>query len=171
MQIERVEAGSGLVGDVAALMGMYRVFYGRDGDGEVERCREFLEARLGRGESVVFAAVVDVGAGAAEARAEPGAERVDDPARRAVGFTQLYPSSTTVGLARVWILNDLFVHPEFRRGGVAGALMERAEAFARETGAARIELQTAKTNAAARALYEARGWGVDGVFDRYVLRL
>ena len=54
---------------------------------------------------------------------------------QALGFMQLYPSFSSVSLKRLWVLNDLFVRPSVRRGGVARRLLERARAWAVETGA------------------------------------
>ena len=72
-------------------------------------------------------------------------------------------------MRRIWILNDLFVAPTHRRAGVGGALMARAEAFARGAGAKRLALATQRTNAQAQALYQARGWKRDETFDHYSL--
>jgi ribosomal protein S18 acetylase RimI-like enzyme len=120
---------------LAPLFDAYRRFYSQPGD--VDRARDFLRERLGRGESVVLLATHD------------GA-----PA----GFTQLYPLFSSVRTARLWILNDLFVAEGARRGGVARALLDAAAAFAREDGAAGLTLETARDNAPARALYRAAGW-------------
>ena len=55
-----------------------------------------------------------------------------------MGFVQLYPlfSSTARRPRRLWLLNDLYVAPEARQGGVGRALMRRARRLAEETGAA-----------------------------------
>ena len=63
--------------------------------------------------------------------------------------------------ARTWILNDLFVDPDARRGGVGRSLLAAAARFARDDGAAGISLETGRDNAAARALYRAAGWNED----------
>jgi GNAT superfamily N-acetyltransferase len=73
-----------------------------------------------------------------------------------------------MSMSRVWILNDLFVAPEHRRGGVGRALMGAAEDFGRESGAKWMLLATKNTNAPAKALYEACGWKLDVVFDYYL---
>ena len=67
---------------------------------------------------------------------------------RPVGFVQLYPvfSSTAARPRRLWLLNDLFVAPEARGGGVARALMQRARRLAEETDAVGLELATAHAN-------------------------
>ena len=69
--------------------------------------------------------------------------------------------------ARTYLLYDLFVTPAARGTGAGRALMEAAEAYARETGAARLELQTAKTNVIGQALYESCGWLRDEAFYVY----
>jgi GNAT superfamily N-acetyltransferase len=51
-----------------------------------------------------------------------------------IGFTQLYPSFSSVSMKRIWILNDLFVAEVYRKQGVAKQLMDTAEAFVREAG-------------------------------------
>ena len=71
-------------------------------------------------------------------------------------------------MRRIWIWNDLFVDPANRRAGVGGALMARAETFAREAGAKRLALATQRTNAQAQALYQARA-GSATAFDHYSL--
>jgi len=56
-----------------------------------------------------------------------------------------------------WI-EDLFVRPDARRGGVGAALLELAIQTAAERGAKRVELDTNEANAAALALYERHGF-------------
>jgi len=49
--------------------------------------------------------------------------------------------------------------------------MEAAEAHARRNGAARLELQTAKTNRIGQLLYESCGWNRDELFYNYTKSL
>jgi GNAT superfamily N-acetyltransferase len=133
----------------APLFDAYRQFYGQRSD--VAAARAFLDERLRRDESVIFLAVADVGGG------------------EALGFTQLYPSFSSVSLRRLWILNDLFVAPNGRRGGVGRRLLERAREWAIETEAKGLVLATAVTNSTARALYESCGWQRDDEFQHYHL--
>lgn len=133
---------------VAPLFDAYRQFYGCTAD--LELARRFLGERLDRGESVIFVAVA-AGAG--------------------VGFVQLYPTFTSIGAKRAWILNDLYVTPDARRQGVGRALMDAARKMAEETGAAWLELATAKDNARAQALYRKCGYRLDEKYDRFQLRL
>ena len=81
----------------------------------------------------------------------------------------IYPTFSTVALAPIWLLNDLYVDESARGNGVATKLMETAEQAARDAGAARIWLRTANDNTAAQALYEGRNWKQDEVFRRYDL--
>ena len=64
-----------------------------------------------------------------------------------------------------------FVNPGARRRGVGRALLRAAPEHARAHGAVRLELATARSNAAAQALYQAEGWQRDHDFFRYSLRL
>ncbi|MER3483014.1 MAG: hypothetical protein C4332_07555 [Meiothermus sp.] len=88
---------------------------------------------------------------------------------KALGFTLLYHHWSTVALGHVWLLNDLFITPEARRGGVAWALMEAARDFAQADGGKRMWLRTAVDNVQAQALYEKFGMVRDVQFYRYDL--
>jgi GNAT superfamily N-acetyltransferase len=92
-------------------------------------------------------------------------------AGKAAGFTQLYPSFSSVSLKPLWILNDLFVRSDVRRGGVGRALLERARQHALETGAKGLVLSTGVTNKSAQSLYDACGWQRDDEFFQYHLFL
>jgi ribosomal protein S18 acetylase RimI-like enzyme len=144
------QAGSADVDAVAPLFDAYRQFYQQPSD--LALARAFIAERLARSESVIFLAERD---------------------GQAVGFVQLYPlfSSTAARPRRLWLLNDLFVSPSARGGGVARALMDRARRLGEETGAAGLELVTARTNAPAQRLYESLGWRQDEEFLRYELGL
>ena len=120
---------------VAQLFDAYRRFYDQPGD--LPRARAFLAERMQAEDSVVLLAERD---------------------GHAVGFTQLYPMFSSVRMARMWVLNDLYVDARARRGGVARGLLDAAADFARTDGAVRIVLETTVDNAAARALYRDAGW-------------
>lgn len=130
--------------DLAQLFDRYRVFQGQASD--VSAAREFLRARFDHGESVVFLAH-------------------DGLAMQ--GFAQLYPSYSSTALARVFILNDLFVHDSGRRKGIGARLLRAVEAYAWAQGAARVTLNVAIDNAPGQALYEAEGWARDAQFFMY----
>src|SRR5271168_4002752 len=76
----------------------------------------------------------------------------------ALGFVHLMPSINTVAMRPIWLLEDLYVAPNGRRRGVATALMQHAETFARETGAERLTLATAHDNRRAQSLYKRLGY-------------
>ena len=120
---------------LTSLFDAYRRFYGQPGD--TSRAQAFLHERLARDESVVLVAERD---------------------GMVIGFTQLYPVFSSVRTARLWLLNDLFVAEDARRGGVARALLDAAADFARRDGACGLMLETGRDNAPARALYRAAGW-------------
>ncbi len=129
---------------LAPLFDGYRQFYGRAPD--LPAAESFLRARFDHGESAVFLAHAE---------------------NAPVGFTQLYPSFSSVLLARTFILNDLFVVASHRRTGVASELLRAAVEYARSLGAVRVTLNTDIRNAPAQATYEARGWRRDGEFFVY----
>jgi ribosomal protein S18 acetylase RimI-like enzyme len=60
--------------------------------------------------------------------------------------------------ARSCYLEELYVAPALRGRGMGRALLEAAMDVAREAGADRIDLNTAETDATARALYESAGF-------------
>lgn len=132
-------AGLDDLGDLVPLFSDYRFFYGQPRDPEV--ARQFLHARLGRGESAVFLARPD-----GIAHAPP------------LGFVQLYPMFSSVRAARFYVLNDLYVAEHARRRGVALALLSAAAEFGQREGAIRLELETAHDNHGAQALYRGHGW-------------
>lgn len=131
--VRRADAAD--AGVLGPLFDRYRRFYGRHD--ETAASHAFIAERLQRGDSVVLLALLDAA-----------------PA----GFTQLYPSFSSVSAARVWVLNDLYVEAPARRRGVARALLAAAAEFARGDGAIRLLLETMPDNHAAQALYAAHGW-------------
>jgi ribosomal protein S18 acetylase RimI-like enzyme len=136
------------VGDVVPLFLDYLRFYAVPAD--EARAREFITARLTRGESAIFLA---------RAGGSPA------------GFMQLYPGFSSLDQARQWTLEDLFVTPAARNRGVARALLAAAEELARATGAVRLVLSTAVTNTNAQRLYESAGWVRDDAFYVYARAL
>jgi ribosomal protein S18 acetylase RimI-like enzyme len=60
--------------------------------------------------------------------------------------------------SRECYLAELYVRPDRRKQGLGRALMERAMQLAREEGANYMDLGTAETDVAARALYESLGF-------------
>lgn len=134
---------------LAPLFDGYRQFYGRTADRA--GARAFIAERMAQGDSALLLA--------------------RDAGGAAIGFTQLYPSFSSTRMARIFILNDLYVAPPARRQGVGSALLQAAADWARAAGAIRLTLATAVDNRAAQALYEGRGWVRDTAFHVYNLPL
>lgn len=134
--------------DVAMLFDHYRVFYHQISN--FHGAEQFIADRFRNQDSTIFLALDD---------------------DNGVGFTQLYPSFSSVSMGRVWILNDLFVLPSHRQQGIATQLMQAAADYGRETGVIRLALATEKTNTEAQALYESLGYQLDQTFNHFVLTL
>lgn len=132
--VEVWRAGTANLDQVVPLFDAYRQFYEKAPD--LEGARNFLAARLAADESVIFLA---------------------GDRQRALGFTQLFPVFSSTRMARLWLLNDLFVTAEARGHGVGEALLKRARQHAEETGACELMLETAVDNPA-RRLYERSGY-------------
>ena len=139
MQI--IQANLAHLDAAVALFDGYRQFYQQPHD--LDGARRFITERLTSGDSVIFLAL---------------GEETGDKQGNALGFTQLYPSFSSVSMAPLWILNDLFVAEAARGRGVGEALLKQAAEFGKETGAVRLELQTEIDNTAAQRLYEKAGW-------------
>ena len=130
---------------VGVLFDAYRQFYRMDAD--LQRASAYIGARIEQGESLVFVA--------------------ENAAKAIVGFCQLYPTFCSVFTARLFTLYDLFVDSNLRQQGIGKKLLMAAEAYARQQGAVRMDLRTAKSNLSAQALYESAGWVRDEMFFSY----
>lgn len=133
--------------DLAALLPLvqaYRAFYKQQPDAQRER--EFIESHLRHHTSTIYIAQAD---------------------GRTAGFMQLFKTYSTVHLCSSWILEDLFVDPEFRHRGVGAALLGHALQHVRADGAGSMFLETAHDNLAAQTLYEKAGWVREGRFIKY----
>ena len=142
------EATSADLDLIVPLFDAYRRFYRQSSD--LPNARSFLQERLGRLESTILVALDQSGA---------------------IGFTQLYPSFSSVSMARIFILNDLFVSPEARGKGMGSALLAAAAEFGRQAGAVRLVLGTETNNTVAQSVYERMGWVKDTSFYTYELTL
>ena len=116
----------------------YRKFYKQASN--TEASSKFLSNRLNKKDSVIFISY--------------------DNNENAQGFTQLYPSFSSVSMQRTYILNDLFVHPDYRGKGISEALMNHAKKFALKENSKGITLETSIDNPAQK-LYERLGWKKD----------
>ncbi|PLT33124.1 GNAT family N-acetyltransferase [Bacillus sp. V5-8f] len=141
-----VEANIEVLEDIVPLFNAYRMFYGQPND--EMGAREFIQERITNQESVIFVAYDD------------------DP--QAVGFVQVYPTFSSVGMQRAYILNDLFVKESGRKKGAARSLIKRVYQFCEEKNARYVTLQTAPDNHPAKALYEDMGMSIDNVYHSYI---
>lgn len=137
--MEIVKATLNDLDEISALFDAYRVFYGKGS--AIEKANSFLSKRIENGESEIFLAIANDG--------------------KAVGFTQLYPLFSSTRMKRLWLLNDLYVAPEFRGQGISKLLIERAKELARATRAAGISLETDKNNDIGNQLYPRTEFELD----------
>jgi ribosomal protein S18 acetylase RimI-like enzyme len=114
----------------------YRVFYGEAA--EEERAIAFIRERVTQSAGRYFLAW--------------------DETSRAIGFMHLMPSTNTLAMRPIWLLEDLYVDVAARGQGVATALLSYAEEFARSSGAERLTLATAHDNLAAQHIYKKLGY-------------
>jgi GNAT superfamily N-acetyltransferase len=92
-----------------------------------------------------------------------------DEGGTAIGFSTIYWTWRTMHAARIAVLEDVFVAPQARGGGVAGELIRDALDRARERGAFQLTWQTAKTNERAQSAYARIGAEADDGWLDYSL--
>jgi ribosomal protein S18 acetylase RimI-like enzyme len=120
---------------VIELFDKYRIFYKQPSDLNI--AKEFITARLNNNESVIFVALEN---------------------EKPVGFTQLYPTYSSMRATKNWILNDLYVEKEYRKQGIGEKLIKAAMGFAKQQHASFVQLSTAVDNLTAQSLYEQIGF-------------
>ena len=126
----------------------YRVFYRKTTD--LEGARAFLSERLTKKDSTIYIAF-----------AKPvlsGVEVADSD--KAIGFTQLYPIFSSVSMEPMYILNDLFIDPDYRGQGIGQSLITTVKDLCRKEHQKGIVIQTEVTNPA-QHLYERLGFKKD----------
>ena len=132
----RIEAASAAdLNELVRLYIDYRLFYGEPP--EQERAAAFIRDRVTQSSGRYFLAW---------------------NGDNAIGFMHLMPSTNTLAMRPIWLLEDLYVDVSARGQGVATALLSYAEAFARSTGAERLTLATAHDNLAAQHIYKKLGY-------------
>ena len=120
--------------ETAKLLDAYRVFYKQESD--YKKALQFLTERFEKQESIVFVA---------------------ENNHQLVGFTQLYPIFTTVGLNRGYLLNDLYVDINYRKQGYGSALIQKTFDYGKNQQASFILLETAIDNTTAQRVYKKNG--------------
>ncbi|MEO5890764.1 MAG: GNAT family N-acetyltransferase [Ferruginibacter sp.] len=137
-----------VIGDLEALsvlFNSYRLFYKKNSD--LDGAREFLSDRILKNESEIFIA--------------------GNNEHEITGFVQLYPIFSSTRMKRLWLLNDLFVQPEFRGKGISIALLNECKNLCRRTESCGMILETAKDNAIGNNLYLKTGFLPDGDHNYY----
>lgn len=129
---------------LAVLFDEYRQFYGASSN--LNLSQQFLKQRFENQESVIFIHIKD---------------------EVFTGFILLYLGFSSVACSTYYILDDVYVTPQFRRQGSAKQLIDTAILFARNENALRISLETQKTNRESHRLYEAMGFIADNKFRTY----
>jgi len=130
---------------LASLFDRYRIFYKEKSD--IKTAMAFLSGRIANNDAQLFVCWNSTG--------------------MIVGFMQLYPLFSSTAMKKLWLLNDLFVHEDFRGMGYSMALIDKAKALCSETGAHGIILETAKDNTAGNRLYPKMGFMRDTAHNYY----
>ncbi len=131
---------------IAVLFDAYRCYYEQAAD--LPAAEAFISKRLRNEESVIYVAM---------------------EGEQFIGFVQLYPFFTSIGMKRAWVLNDLYVLADHRNKGVGRALVTAAEQLAKATASGWVMLQTHHHNTNAQALYEKLGFQKDLDYCYYYL--
>ncbi len=80
-----------------------------------------------------------------------------DAGGRAAGFATLFWSWDTTEASRIGTMNDLYVTPAARGGGLAERLIQECLSRCGARGASRLEWMTAPDNTRAQAVYDRVG--------------
>lgn len=140
-----IEAGLLHLNPLAKLFDAYRVFYEQPSN--LQAATLFLKERLENKESVIYLHQLHDGSFS--------------------GYAQLFPLFTSVGLKKMWLLNDLFVDETHRGKGISKLLIERCQQLAIETNASGLLLETATTNTIGNNLYPSVGFELDDKHNYY----
>ena len=122
--------------ELSLLFDLYRQFYRQPSN--ISEAKGFLNERIVNKESVIYISKEEDG--------------------NFSGFVQLYPIFTSVGLKRLWLLNDLYVKKEYRKKGIARNLIDQCKNLTLETKASGLLLETSKNNLEGNVLYHTEGF-------------
>ena len=120
------------------LFNAYRVFYKKEMD--LEAAYAFIQERIKSNDSEFFVSTDD---------------------ELLTGFVQLYPLFSSTRMKKLWLLNDLYVHPDHRGKGISVALINLSKQLCKETNACGLILETAKSNMIGNNLYSKEGFMLD----------
>ena len=134
-----IQVDTSHIDQVVELFDAYRVWYRKESNKEA--AKNFLLQRIKNGESINYACENSDGS--------------------LVGFTQLYPIFSSVRMKRMWLLNDLFIDPDFRGQGISKMLINQAKDLCKKTNACGVLLETETTNDIGNQLYPATGFELE----------
>jgi ribosomal protein S18 acetylase RimI-like enzyme len=120
------------------LFDQYLVFYKKPSD--YEKHKTYLKDRLENNEAIIFLAFDE------------------DNIEKAIGFTLIYITFSSLALNKILILNDLYVDSTIRKKGIGEQLILKTIDLAKEVGSDVIRLRTAKNNSPAQGLYHKMGF-------------
>jgi ribosomal protein S18 acetylase RimI-like enzyme len=130
---------------LSELFNAYRMFYQKTS--AIQSAKTFLEDRISNKDSEIFVA--------------------QNTTNKLVGFVQLYPLFSSTRMKKFWLLNDLFVHPEFRGNGISIELIQKAKDLVFESKACGMYLETEKSNLIGNHLYPKTGFELNTSVNFY----
>jgi ribosomal protein S18 acetylase RimI-like enzyme len=134
---------------LTTLFDQYLLFYKRPSN--VEKHKSYLKERIENNEAIIFMAFDD--------------ESTD----KAIGFTLIYPTFSSILLNKILILNDLYVDSTIRNKGTGEQLILKTVELAKELNIKLVRLRTAKNNIVAQGLYHKMGFVRDELVYTYDL--
>jgi ribosomal protein S18 acetylase RimI-like enzyme len=120
------------------LFDKYLIFYKKHTN--ISEQKSFLKERIENNEAIIYIAFDD------------------EIKNKAIGFTLIYPTFSSLLLSKILILNDLYVDQNTRKSGIGEELIHQTIALAKEFGAPLIRLRTANNNMIAQSLYLKTGF-------------
>ncbi len=120
------------------LFDQYVVFYKNPSN--IEKHKAYLKDRIENNEAIIYLAFDEKNL------------------EKAIGFTLIYITFSSLALNKILILNDLYVDSTIRKNGVGEKLILEVIALAKELGSNLIRLRTAKSNTVAQGLYNKMGF-------------
>ena len=135
------------IDELAYIFHEYReISVSHEGTSSIEESKSWLHDRINGREAVIFIAIEE---------------------NSIVGFSTLYKGFSSISLKKYWVLNDLYVVPNCRGKGYAKHLISEIQKYAIASGSKGIEIETARSNKLAQALYESFGYEENNIYKRY----
>lgn len=133
---------------LAVLFDEYRQFYGESSN--LQQSSNFLEQRFKNAESIIF---------------------VNLKGEVLTGFVLLYRGFSSIQCRNYFVLDDVYVSPQFRRQGAARQLIDTAILFAGQENAAKVWVDTPKDNYQSHQLYISMGFKADNTLVSFERKL